>query len=64
MLLSRMYKLEKLVKLYKQNNRLNNFQQTLTICNSAKIHLYTIEDLKYIKSAMAIPYNDMLNHIN
>lgn len=64
MLLSRMYKLEKLVKLYKQNNRLNNFQQTSTICNSAKIHLYTIEDLKYIKSAMAIPYDDMLNHIN
>ena len=60
---SKMYKLEKLVFSYKANGFINNSKKALTEYILAKNKISSEEEINYIKSAIAIPYNEMLEHI-
>ena len=64
MLTSKMYKLEKTVHSYKSDDITNVDEQTLNICNLANVRISSVEELDYIKGAIAIPYTDMLKHID
>ena len=64
MFISKMFKLEKIVHSYKSNDITNDSEQALNICNLANIRISSAEELDYIKGAIAIPYIEMLEHID
>ena len=64
MFINKMYKLEKIVHTYKSNDIENDSEQALYIYNIANIYISSIEELDYIKGAIAIPYTEMLKHIH
>ncbi len=64
MFISKMYKLEKIVHSYKSNAITNDAEQALYICDLANIHISSVDELDYIVGAIAIPYTEMLKHID
>lgn len=64
MFIRKMYKLEKIVHFYKSNDITNDSEQALYICDLANVRISSIEELDYIKGAIAIPYTEMLKHIH
>lgn len=63
MLISKMYRLEKLVQQYKSDDIVNNWEEALNICKRANIRLSSVEK-NYLARAIAMPYTEMLEHIN
>lgn len=72
-----MYQLEKLAHEYKEDCKMNNnLQSTLepyyigkgkyVCCGSqhTPFRIYNLDEVAYIQAALAIPYNEMLEHIN
>lgn len=61
--ISKMYKLERLVKLYKNFHFSNSDYDLIKICSVSNFHLFSVEDLKYIERVIAIPYHEMLEYL-
>ena len=64
MFINKMYKLEKIVHTYKSNDINNDSSQVLYIINLPNVCISSVEELDYIKGAVAIPYTKMLEHID
>ena len=64
MFINKMYKLEKIVHTYKSNDITNDSEQALYIYDIANVCISSVEELDYIKGAIAIPYTEMLEHID
>ena len=64
MLVSRMYKLEKLVQKKSNNEIINNSGQVLDVCSKAEFRISSMDDLNYVIGAVAIPYDMMIKYIN
>ena len=64
MFTNKMYKLEKIVHTYKSNDINNDSSQVLYICDLPNVYISSVEELDYIKGAVAIPYIEMLEHID
>ena len=61
--ISKMYKLERLVKLYKNFHFSNSDYDLMKICRASKFRFFSIEDLKYLERTIAIPYHEMLEYL-
>ena len=64
MLVSRMYKLEKLVQEHSDKEIINHSGQVLDVCSKAKFRISSMDDLNYVIGAVAIPYDTMIKYIN
>lgn len=64
MFVGKMYKLEKLVELFKSNNNLINEEIVINICSLPENNISSVKEFEYIKGAVAIPYHEMIGHID
>ena len=64
MRLNKMYNIEKIIIECRYHGIMMDTKKILRICKLSKIHISKIDELNYIKAAIAIPYEEMYDYIN